>query len=185
LKHSDQLISANLIARQDGELLVKPYVIKQVPVSGAAKKLRVGFLGLSAQKDETEMPDASYRWADPLLSAAKFLPELREQCDLLVVLACMPSWKAEQLAMSNNTIDLILNGYKYQPLLPLSRANQAQIVHAEDEGKSLGELRFTVKGNEMIRRVSIDHFLTSDIPDDPALADFVAKAKAKIKATQE
>jgi hypothetical protein len=184
LKKNDRLISANLLSKQNGEPLLNPYVIKMVPIPGSEKKLRLGLLGVSARENNASLSNAAYLWADPLASVAKWLPELRPQCDFLVVVACMPSRDAVQLAINNTNIDAILNGYKHQYATPLATINQSQIFYAEDEGRILGELRFTIKRGENIKANSIDHVLTSIVSDDPEMSAFIAQAKQEIATTQ-
>ncbi len=91
LKDSDRFISANLISTKTGEPLLKPYVVKQIALKGSNQKYRVGFLGLSGRESFLKTDAAGYTWADPQASAKKWLPELRKECDFLIVLACLPS----------------------------------------------------------------------------------------------
>ena len=83
---------------------------------------------------------AGYTWADPQASAKKWLPELRKECDFLIVLACLPAREAVQLAVDNSNIDIIMSGFKHQMSGLPARINQSTILYAEDEGKTSGRI---------------------------------------------
>ena len=184
LKKDGRFLSANLLSRQTGEPLLAPFTIKLMPIPGTEKKLRLGFLGLSAREATLSSPEPPYLWADPLATAAKWIPILRQQCDFLVVIACMPSRDAVQLAINQKDVDIIVTGYKHQYFSPMATINQAKILYADDEGKILGEIRFIVKRGENIQASTLEHILTSNIKDDPEMLAFVNRAKPEIAAAQ-
>jgi hypothetical protein len=179
----ERFISANLLARSTGEPLVRPFLVKQISLPGTEKKLRLGFLGLSS-RPLVQPENFPYLWADPIATAAKWLPILRAQCDFLIIVACLPSRDAVQLAINNKDVDIILDGYKHQFYSPFAQINQSRICYAEDEGKMLGELRFIVKRGEPIQATPLEYPLTSNIQDDPDMAAFLATAKADISQAQ-
>ena len=111
------------------------------------------------------------------------MPELREKCDYVVVLACMPIGDAIQLAIDHSGIDMILNGFEHQSAMPSIKVSQSTIVYAEDEAKSLGELRFSLKSGRASVQ-PLNHRLTRRVADDPDVAAFMVKAKADISARQ-
>lgn len=180
----DRLISANLISSKTGQPLLKPYVVKPIPLKETEKKFRVGFLGLSARDSFLAPDNRDSTWEDPLVSASKWLPELREKCDFLIVLACMPSKDAVQLAVNNSNINIIINGYKHQFSSPPATINKSTLMYAEDEGRVLGELRFLIVPGKQLDVNPISHFLTATVKDDPEMAAFLAKARMEISAAQ-
>ena len=125
-----------------GDPLLDPYVIKSVSPEPSAPAIRVGFIGFAVSKHSSES-GASYRWENPSESAGKWLPELREKCDYVIALACMPLGDAIQLAIDHKGIDMILNGFEHQTAMSPIKISRSTIVYAEDEAKSLGELRFS------------------------------------------
>jgi 2',3'-cyclic-nucleotide 2'-phosphodiesterase (5'-nucleotidase family) len=183
-KNSDRLISANLLSKETGEPLLKPYVIKLISLPGTEKKLRLGFLGLSGRDSYLKTDAAGYVWADPQNTAKKWLPELREKCDFLIVLACMPASDAVQLAVNNSNIDIIVTGFKHQASGPPANIGKSTFVYAEDEGRILGELRFIVPRGENLQVKPLNHVLTRNVKDDPDMAAFISKAKTEISAAQ-
>lgn len=182
--NSDRFISANLLSTATGKPLLQPYVVKSFPLKGTDRVYRIGFLGLAAREGFFRTEEAGYVWADPLASARKWLPELRQKCDFLIVLACMPTRDAVQLAVDNSSIDIILNGFKHQGASPPARINQSTLVYAEDEGKILGELRFAIVRGEKVDVQPLNHILTRNVKDDPEMASFIAKARTIISGEQ-
>ena len=182
LGKNGRFISANLISDQTGDPLLDPYVIKSMPPSPSAPSFRVGFIGFAVSKHSSRS-GASYRWENPSESAGKWLPELREKCDYVIALACMPLGDAIQLAIDHKGIDMILNGFEHQTAMPPIKISRSTIVYAEDEAKSLGELRFSLKSGRAAVQ-PLNHRLTKRVADDPDMAAFMVKAKADISAKQ-
>ena len=184
LKDSDRFISANLISAKTGEPLLKPYVVRQIALKGSNQKYRVGFLGLSSRESFLKTETAGYTWADPQASAKKWLPELRKECDFLIVLACLPAREAVQLAVDNSNIDIIMCGFKHQMSGLPARINQSTILYAEDEGKLLGELRFSVTRGQKVDVQPLNHPLTRNVKDEPEMTALISQAKAAISQEQ-
>jgi Cytochrome c554 and c-prime len=181
---SDRFISANLISTATGQPLLRPYVVKEIPLKDTEKKYRLGFLGLAAREGFVKTEEAGYIWADPLPSAKKWLPELQHKCDFLIVLACMPTKDAVQLAIENSNVDIILTGFKHQASVPPARISQSTLVYVEDEGKILGELRFTRVPGRRVDVQPVNHVLTRNVKDDPEMLAFISQAKAAISTEQ-
>jgi hypothetical protein len=182
-KDSDRFVSANLLSKDTGDPLLRPYVIKNISIPGNSKPFRLGFIGLSGRDSYLKTDGRGYIWADPLASAKKWLPELRQKCDFVVALACIPQKDAIQLAVDTNSIDIILNGFKHQAGWQPVTVNKSSLIYAEDEGRILGELRFTARAGQGDVK-AINHVLTRTVPDDPEMAAFIAKAKVEISAIQ-
>ena len=183
IKNSDRLISANLLSKETGEPLVRPYVVKNFSIPGNPRTFRLGFLGLSGRDSFLKTDELGYIWADPLASAKQWLPELRQKCDFVVVLACMPQSEAVQLAVDTGSIDIIIDGFKHQSSAQPALINKSTLIYAEDEGRILGELRFTA-GQGAGDFKALMHVLTRNVPDDPEMARFIAKAKTEISEVQ-
>ena len=182
LRKNGRFVSANLVSNRTGDPLLDPYVIKTVSPEPSAPAFRVGFIGFAVRNHSSE-GGMDYRWENPSDSAGKWLPELREKCDYVIALACMPLGDAIQLAIDHKDIDLILNGFEHQTAMPPIKISRSTIVYAEDEAKSLGELRFSLKSGRPAVQ-PLNHRLTRRVADDPEIAAFMVKAKADISARQ-
>ena len=182
LGKNGRFVSANLLSGQSGDPLLDPYVIKAMSPAPSAPAIRVGFIGFAVSKHAAKS-GADYRWENPSDSARKWLPELREKCDYVIALACMPLGDAIQLAIDHKGIDMILNGFEHQTAMPPITVSRSTIVYAEDEAKSLGELRFSLKSGRPAVQ-PLNHRLTRRVADDPDMAAFMVKAQADISARQ-
>src|SRR5262245_38827932 len=180
----DRFISANLISTKTGSPLLKPYVVKEIALKGSDRKYRLGFLGLSGRESFLKTEAAGYSWEDPHTSARRWLPELRDKCDFLIVLACLTSKEAVRLAIDNSNIDMIVTGFKHQMSGLPARINQSTIVYAEDEGKILGELRFSVTRGQKVDVQPVNHTLTRNVKDEPGMAALISQAKTAISQQQ-
>ena len=182
LRKNGRFVSANLLSGQSGDPLLDPYLVKTMSASPSGPAFRVGFIGLAAGNTASKS-GAGYRWENPSDSARRWLPELREKCDYVIALACMPLGDAIQLAIDHKGIDMILNGYEHQTAMPPITVSRSTIVYAEDEAKSLGELRFSLKSGQPAVQ-PLNHRLTRRVADDPDMAAFMVKAQADISARQ-
>ena len=182
LRKNGRFISANLLSNQTGDTLLDPYVIKTMSLVPSDPAFRVGFIGFSAQNHFSKSAE-EYSWENPSESARKWLPVLREKCDYVIALANMPLGDAIQLAIDHKGIDIILNGFEHQTAMQPVNVSQSTIVYAEDEAKSLGELRFSVKSGRVDVQ-PLNYRLTRRVADDPDIAAFMVKAKADISARQ-
>ena len=182
LKKNGRFLSANLLSSRSGDLVLDPYLVKTVSVAESSPGFRIGFIGFSVQGHHSKNAE-DYRWENPSVSAKKWLPELREKCDFVIALACMPIKDAIQLAIDIDGIDLILNGFEHQSAMPPIKVSHSTIVYAEDEAKSLGELRFSLKSGRADVQ-PLNHRLTREVADDPDIAAFMVEALSHISARQ-
>jgi len=98
------LISANIINRYTKQPFFKPYVIKTMD-----NGLRVGILGLVNERYVLNSDRLDI--APNKEIAARYIPELRPQCDVLIVLGHLGMPYSINLAESFGDIDIILNGH--------------------------------------------------------------------------
>ncbi|MEW5975046.1 MAG: multiheme c-type cytochrome [Acidobacteriota bacterium] len=181
---SDRFISANLTSAASGELLLQPYVIKNLDIPGRERPFRLGFLGLAGRDSYLDTEEQGYLWTDVKAAAKRWVPEAKSKCDFLVVVACLPARDAVQLAIDHSQINVILTGFKHQTAQFPAKISQSTVIYAEDEGKMLGDLRFQITGDHELEVNNFFHYLTREVADDPEMAGFVAKAKSEISKVQ-
>ena len=133
------VISANLVDAKSGDLLFRPYLIRDVDGN------RVAFLGLTSTprsldrlphlKDQLKGIDV--RSAEETL--AKYIPELVEKADALVVAYYgNPLMAIREVRPYGDSIDaLILESSPHQLSLP-----DTAVLTGKDRGKSLSRVRF-------------------------------------------
>ena len=136
-------LAANLLDASTGELwdTVQPYLITQV---GQA---RVGILGLT-YPDTPSITRAGvvdgldFRGA--LEAADRYLPELEENTDLIIVLSHLGYDGDRLLARAAKGVDVIVGGHSHLFLEQPDKVNGVLIVQAGAKGEVLGRLVVTV-----------------------------------------
>lgn len=121
-------LSANVVFTDSGKLAFEPYLVKEVG------GVRVGVLALT---DFWGIGLDGVQVTDALSAAARFVPELREQSDLVVVLARSGLDVAQEMAKTVPGIHFILCGGNYymtlQPVVP--EGTNTVIVHGEQPSR--------------------------------------------------
>lgn len=112
-----QTLSANLYSRLDGELLFKPYIIQEV------RGLRIAFFSVNFI-DEQHPACLLIRMENPIETAKKLVPQLRQQADFVVAVTHIGLDADRQLAQSVDGIDLIIGGHSHS-VLPSGTATKS------------------------------------------------------------
>ena len=124
-----------------GELIpgVHPYLVREI------NGVRVGFLGLTAPRSNG-YPQVKGWWvSDPVEAAKKWIPIVRQNCDVLIALTHIGVDDDKKLAAEVPGIDAIVGGdshtFLYKPLV----VNGIPIVQTGEFGVNLGkfDLHFT------------------------------------------
>jgi 2',3'-cyclic-nucleotide 2'-phosphodiesterase (5'-nucleotidase family) len=172
---SFSLLSCNIAAKDTGALLFQPYTV--IKRNGA----RFGILGVS-ESDVMTAPgaDAVIKLLDATESVRKYLPELRKQSDVVILLSRLGLDGNKILAGAVQGIDVIVNGGTKELLNQPETVGGTVIVSAGYDGEWLGRLDATVEapGKTIGAQVQIVT-LGPEIADDPELAALVATYNQK------
>ena len=117
---------------------VLPYVVLN------AGGIAVGVLGLTYHDMRTIVKASALeglRSLSPVQTARRYLPELRRQSDLVIVLSHLGSDGDSELARAVPEIPLIIGGHSHQALETGRRVGDTLIVQAGVYGGYLGEVR--------------------------------------------
>jgi 5'-nucleotidase len=106
------VVLANATRAGSGEPLAKPYIIKTV------QGVRFGIFGLTTPSGQS-YPGAvrDIRIEDPEAAAAKLVPILRSQCDIVIAVTHIGNREDQDLARKVPGIDIIVGGHSHS-LLP-------------------------------------------------------------------
>jgi 5'-nucleotidase / UDP-sugar diphosphatase len=135
-----------LAANVEGFPALKPYVIKGV--SG----LKVAIIGITTpDTPQTTHPRnvAGLKFLAPEVALKKYLPEVRKQADLVVVLSHEGLEADKALAEQVPGIDVIVGGHSHTKLLKPLVVGHTIIVQAWEHAKALGVLDLTVAGGKI------------------------------------
>jgi len=131
------VLCANVRARSpEIRLPVVPFISRTL-----AGGLRVTVFGLTVPLITERMlvrTVSAYVFDDPLQTAARLVPTLRPDCDLLVCLSHIGLGKDRELAVRVPGIDLIVGGHTHEALETGERVGETLIVQAGRYAKLVG-----------------------------------------------
>ena len=178
-------ISSNIIKQGTTEPAFKPYAIVETKGT-SGKPVRVGVLGLIRYSPVwlKSGPAGGSLVTAPLADAvARYLPEVRQKADVVVLLASVSKEDARELAKSFQDLDFVLGSYGGMYNAVEESEGRVRIVYTGNQGKRVGESRITLDAKRRVGDVVTHmHFLTVRYPEDKAMAALVAGAKEKIAA---
>ena len=165
-KHKFRFICANL-ADGNGELLFEPWAIVE---SGGVK---VAFISVIAPRYEivTMTADADeFNASDPREALDRYLPQLQEKADLVVLLAQMPSASIREMLTAmgpGSGIDICIESRDARQYRRINRVNgDVILLAANNEGKYVGQLDLVLSaGNEIEDAVVTVHALDDNAPE--------------------
>jgi 2',3'-cyclic-nucleotide 2'-phosphodiesterase (5'-nucleotidase family) len=138
-------LTANVTLKDTGQHLGKPFVIVQ------AGPVRVAFFGLCWIRPET-LKVTLLALADPVETAKKLVPELRQKADLVVAVTHLGLGHDRRLASAVEGLDLILGAHSHDALprgelAPAPAGRKVLIAQAGDYLQYLGrvDLRLALK----------------------------------------
>lgn len=132
------LVSANVIDKATGKLLVKPYVIKELAGH------RIAFIGITAPAEG----DPDFTVTPPLDAAKEYVAKARAEADIIILLSNAGAVTNKAIAAQVPDIDLIISGGRdtlEQPAQPTagSLVVQADLSSSGHAGRKVGKLQAT------------------------------------------
>ncbi len=165
------LLSANLHA--DPALPVQPFA-RFDPPGGP----RIAVLGLTTKELVTTTHPRNARgitMEDPMEVAAKLVPALDKEAELVIVLSHLGFAEDQTLAEQVPGIDLIVGGHNHFVFDQPKQVGDTLILQAGDRGRYLGRLDLVMEGDHL-RPVSYRLLPVDEkIPESPEIAAKVAK----------
>jgi 2',3'-cyclic-nucleotide 2'-phosphodiesterase (5'-nucleotidase family) len=172
------LLSCNVVGAQDGKPVFSPYVVVE------RNGIRVGFLGVS----EAELPTLANvaRVLDPLATVHQYLPEVRAQSDIVIVLSHLGLEMDTTLAQLEPGIQVIVGGKSRRVLSAPEMVGTTVIVQAGYDGEWVGRLdvAFDGQGRAVEPQVEIIT-LGAEVADDPVMAALVDSYKERFPTSTQ
>ena len=177
-------ISTNIVKQGTKDPVFTPFVV--VNVFGASKKpVRIGVLGVDRYNpvwQKAGPAGSNLALAAPADMIAAYLPQLRKDSDIVVLLASLSKEDAHDLAKRFTDIDLILGSYGGVFNTVEETEGSVRIYYTGNQGKRIGESRIAMDAKRRVTDVtSYLHFLTVRYPTDKAMEDSIADVIAKTK----
>lgn len=164
-----KFVSANV--RDNGSLITDEYLIEHV------KGARVAYVGLCGSRDvmridSTKLP-ATVTVDDPLMTARRVLPSLRDKADLILVLSTCGDQTDSLIAAEFPFVEAVIGGRSF-------RANEdspwvigeTRVVRAQRDGRTIGRLDFEFGKEASIAKVAAAriNMETTDPSDESMLS---------------
>lgn len=170
-----RLVSANLLDAA-GKPVVDPYVV--VTLSDGT---RVGIIGLMDDHLPVRERGPGLTIAPPDNALGRYLPEVRKQSDVVVVLAFADEEALLNLANLFYEVSVIVGGRVPQPTATPWTMNQAIVVAVTDKGKRIGRLDLDLSRHPAGVRTNVITALNASFADDPAAAGIQRDYQAALK----
>jgi 5'-nucleotidase / UDP-sugar diphosphatase len=165
-------------ANVEGIDSLRPYVIKEV---GGVRIAIVGVVTEDAPVFTHPRNVVGLQFRPPAEVLARYVPELRKQADVVIVLSHIGYSVDRQLAEQVQGIDIIIGGHSHTRLEQPSRIGATVIAQAWEHGKALGVIDITVD-NGII--TAVDGRLEEIRPDrgepDPTVQSQVEKYRRQV-----
>ena len=165
-----ELLGANVVDPRTGEPAVTPYTV--IERGGA----RVGVLGLVTPETPTTSTlgsEAGLRFDDPVAVCRRYMPELEDRADVLVVLSHLGLHEDRDLARDCRGIDVIVGGHSHHALERPEQIRETIIAHAGSDGRFLGRLDLEVSsaGVQLLEGRLLP--VTADLPAREEVAEIL------------
>jgi 2',3'-cyclic-nucleotide 2'-phosphodiesterase (5'-nucleotidase family) len=171
------VISANGKFSED-EAAPPPFMVKEVKgprIKGKKSSIRLGFLGLAEPlPPNSGMMDITVK--NMFATARQFVPQLRKQCDVLIILAHCEMAAALQLAKENPEADILIAG-NAEGLFKLKEVGKTLVLSAAPGNTQEGDLRLFLSPEGRITFKFLSTDLDAVVPSDPAALAFADEAR--------
>jgi 2',3'-cyclic-nucleotide 2'-phosphodiesterase (5'-nucleotidase family) len=171
------LISANGRFASESEA-AQPFLIREVRgprIKGLKKSIKIGFLGLAEPlHSNSGMMDITVK--NMFETARQFIPRLRKQCDVLVILAHAEFAGALRLAKENPEADVVIAGNAEAVYTP-REIGRTLVVCAAPGNTQEGDLRLYLSPQGRISFKFLSTNLDDLVPTDAAAQAFADEAR--------
>ena len=171
-----QLISANLVDT-NGLPVLPPYTITRL-----ANGSRAGILGVLDDRAPVANIGRGLRVTPPQDAIARYLPELKQKADILVLLAFMNEEAMKELAARFYEFRVVIGGRVAQASAQPLLVNRSLLVFITDKGKRIGRLDLAFDAAGSCTATNDIITLNDSIPDDPQMEALVEDFRAQQKA---
>lgn len=161
------VVMANLVDTQTNELVFPASRTFRLP--GGLRVGVVGVIGTGLEFPE-QVPPGRLHVASPTAAVEREVTALRNDVDLVVVLAHMPGARARRLAQTARGVDIVVNGHDARPMRKTRKSGGAYVVATSDRGRFMGVAWGTLDAhNELIEFDAAVEPLSTDYSDHEAI----------------
>lgn len=143
-----------------------------------------GILGVDAWQAVAKSSQSGVQLLDPVKVARRLVPQLRRQCDLVVMLSHSGLTEDEAFAKEVPGIDVIVGGHSHtevdHPIPVQTSAGQTLVLQAYAWGRYLGKLDLWVGHHRVVSYAGELLPIDSGIPADPRVAAIVDRYASRV-----
>lgn len=173
-KYDLPFVSANIYRKDNGQLLAKPYLVKEID------GLKVGIFGITTTVATVDVKEA-FEIKDPVLMAKQIVAELelRDKVDVVIALSHLGLEKSRELPTQVPGIDVVISGHRWNLSRQPERIGETLLMQPGAKGKYLGYLDCEVVDGKirLIKGEAVS--LSARIKDDEQMARLVAEYDRK------
>lgn len=139
-------ISANVVDKVSGKPYTQPYVIIKL------KDVRVGVIGVTTPETVTATLPANVEalsFTDPVAAVKKYVAEIKDKADFIVVLSHLGLNEDRELAKGINGVGLILGGHSHNYMAKEEVVNNIPIFQAYQWGAYVGRVDIQVRDKKV------------------------------------
>ena len=167
-------------ANVEGMADLRPYVIREI------NGIRVAVIGVVTEETPVSTHPrnvSGLRFSSPAEALGKYLPELRQKAEVVIVLSHIGHAADRSLAEKVQGIDLIVGGHSHTKVSKPVRIGNTWIVQAWEHGKALGVIDLVWKdGKVIVGEGRLDEIRPVPGKEDPAIQALVGKYRLKVEA---
>jgi hypothetical protein len=175
------MVCANFYSAEDSTLLFKPYIIKKVG------DVKIGIMGLMDNDPRRvgvfEQLEKAYvtNYAE---AAWKYLPEMKQQCDIAVALAHVGLGNARKLAQEVPDFDVVLVGHGGDRTPMAEKVGETIVMKSGSKSSSIGTLLLSLGDDNRIlaydgRTETLQRFGRKNEQVDNMVKDCEGREKAR------
>lgn len=159
------LISSNLVYRDDKKPFVKPYVIRK------AGNVRVAFFGLMGKdiKLRQAASDRPLEVLDPFQTARDLVPQLHKKADVVVLLSHVGLTEGQRLTLEVPGIDVMVFGHQVGLFREVTKTNGVINVRSGERGQYVPTIHLAVEDGKIAAYDGEQVVLDAKIPADDTM----------------
>jgi hypothetical protein len=159
------LVSANLVYKDDRKPFVKPYVIRKIG------NVRVAFFGLMGKDLRIrEFPsDRPLEILEPFQAARELVPQLHKKADIVVLLSHLGLTDGQRLTLEVPGIDVMIFGHQVGVFREVTKTNGVINVRSGERGQYVPTIHLAVEDGKITGYDGDVVVLDGKIPADDAM----------------
>lgn len=172
--------AANITDLRTGQSIFNnPYIIKEKQGTKIGI-LALGYHNTNLTGNSDNMKDLEFTRGNEVLR--KYLPELKEKTDIIVLLSHQGTAVDRLTAMEFSEIDLIIGGHSHDLISKPEKINNTYMVQALADAAALGEVELQIS-NHQLTGVKAQHHLLwiSNYKNDPEMESLIEDLRAPHK----